>query len=362
MSRLLQSFRGATDTVIAMIDDTWKPENTSAIFTQDGKKIEVNDEQLQMPSVTKLLNRRKLGLSRDLTKTIDRPVRGRGGTGKLKKGTQTGLRKEKSVTLGISKEVKALPPTPVSPRHMGFNSTPAQPSPQAKQPIVPPPFVPKEARAKEKSKIDLPKPPAPTASLAEDVRPVQFKAPSTKLKAVEPPIEQNPALNRTQNRPEIQAIKPRTRYHAKSNLIQWNVPALQKARDPFHQGVLYLIENGAKQALLLCPQASSTVLFEANSAYDPQAKEAIWSGLTFDPAWMGDLAELFLKMGYIELTPEREENSFLASTFGIEKNEWALLVRCGSPKACTGILILVSNQSIKHQVKAAFTSRTQQAA
>lgn len=332
----------------AMIDDTWRPDNTSLVFNKEGKKVEVEEEQLQMPSVTKLLNRRKLGLVRDLTKSIEipHPLQAdiANGGKRLKRGTQAGLHKEP--TLGITQT----------------QSSNQSAQPTAKPGIIPPPFVPKENRNPLKEVTAQP--------LSQALSQAQASAQQRSLSnpQAEPiipkpfPPRATPVSAPVTRRPQVQVVKPSTRQTHKSNLIQWSKAALTKAKDPFHRGVLHLIENGANQALLLCPQAKSKVLFEANSCFEAGSKWAIWNGLTFDPAWMGEQAMKFLKQGFIELSPVREANSFLASTFGVEKNEWILLIRCGSPQACTGILVLISNQSVKDKVKAAFTPQTQKAA
>jgi hypothetical protein len=168
------------------------------------------------------------------------------------------------------------------------------------------------------------------------------------------------------------AVRPATR--KKKALYLWTKEILAEASDPFHRGVHYLIEHGAKSAALLIPIQGQTPAANAGStafvtayAYVAQEQGELWRGLSLSEELVPDVWQAVSSTGFLEFDPKtakrpgEDSHSFLRKAFNLNPQDWFMLVRCGSPQACTGILALVSSISLAPHVLMAFNSQAQAA-
>jgi hypothetical protein len=131
--------------------------------------------------------------------------------------------------------------------------------------------------------------------------------------------------------------------------------------------VHYLTQKGARQVLLLTPHdpvsyKQTDVRFDALCAFMTEDKEELWSGLSLTPSLIPDIWKKIFTQGIYEIVPnlsqkhEDESAAFLIKAFGLKPSEFFVIVRCGSPQACTGLLALVSPFSLTKEIAAAFSA------
>jgi hypothetical protein len=167
--------------------------------------------------------------------------------------------------------------------------------------------------------------------------------------------------------PQIQKAKPRKGRSNSPKIAYWTPEALATATDTFQKAVHYLTQKGARQVLLLTPpdpvsHAQSDARFDALCAYMTEDKEELWSGLSLSPSLIPDIWKKLFTQGIYEIVPslsqkhQDESAAFLIKAFGLKATEFFVIVRCGSPNACTGILALVSPFSLTKEIAAAFSA------
>lgn len=189
----------------------------------------------------------------------------------------------------------------------------------------------------------------------------------TSLKLKAPP--KKPAVpTTTPGQPEIMRVQPRKTRPKTQKIAQWTREDLAKATDTFQKAVHYLIQKGAQQALLLAPQdgpvshAQANIRFDALCAYMSEDKAELWSGLSLSPSLIPDIWRRLFSHGIYEIIPsvslstQDESASFLIKAFGLKPTDFFVIIRCGSPNACTGILALVSPFSLSKEIASAFSA------
>lgn len=175
----------------------------------------------------------------------------------------------------------------------------------------------------------------------------------------------------SQNQLAVRKATPRNAERRRPPLPQWDKPTLERATDPFQKGVNRLIKSGAYQVLLLTPaqpmkNAAAQISFTACCAYVTVEceQEQLWRGLSLEPKLISDVWKLIFTRGSFEIppstshhsSPKKDSASFLRKAFGLADNDWLILVRCGAPNNCTGILALVSKTSIFSEIATAFSA------
>jgi hypothetical protein len=145
-------------------------------------------------------------------------------------------------------------------------------------------------------------------------------------------------------------------------LAKWSTAVLKKNPDPMAQALVQLTEKGVTSALYLpmkAPPAGQKVpIFEGNAYVGSPFKERVWRGLKWDPKVVPQLWNVFLKTGLVELTPPgnntvaTSNRNVVRAAFGISLEEYLIIVRVGSLKACRGVLALVSTGSVARDVEA----------
>jgi hypothetical protein len=280
---------------MAKEDDT--KENTST-FTVDHE----TSDSIDMPSVTKLLNRKSLG---------------------LKKSPPS--------------------PQPVSPVKSDSNTQPKIPPPSVKPPLP----VPEPSHMPSSGiEISITASDAPTTiEIETSSSPVQSEPSTPTPIAVAPP-----RIQRAQ-RKATRSIQP---------LIIWEVPLLESGADPLGKGIAIMLKRGATQALFLSitppPSGSPVPHFVSTATVLPGTKLNLWTGLKWDPTVVPEMWNFFVKSGQVELSPpgtrtnQSSHRNVVRAAFGVLQTEWLLLVRVGTANACRGVVAFTSLQSLLTQL------------
>lgn len=288
-----------------MTDQNGKPKNDSfGGFEGDGNTGSASS----MPSVTKLLNRKSLGLS---TGSIDTPI-----STPEPQATRSGLRRARGSSLKKPKG-SALVETP--------------------QAVTPPTSDgPTEAMSSPKS--------------AQAGLEIQL---STGSDAV---FERSAAPAQQQTRTDVK-VETRTATRRKSTpapeLIEWQMTLLKTGQDPLGKGLATLLEQGALAALFLAIQplkpGQSAPLFQSTACAGAFTdRKALWSGFHWNPALAPELWNGFLQQGWIEFSPPgtqthvQSHRNVIRGALGCVPGEWLTLIRVGSPQGCRGALAVIS--------------------
>jgi hypothetical protein len=153
-------------------------------------------------------------------------------------------------------------------------------------------------------------------------------------------------------------IQPSTRkkIFPAQDLIVWEPNRIATGSDPLGQGIYKMLQRGAKSALFMTiipPQANEPVPhFLSTAAVLGKEKHGIWRGLKWNPAIVPEMWNYFIRAGQVELSPpgnltnQSSNRNVVRSAFGIQPNEWLLLVRAGPPNACRGVVGIISEQSL----------------
>lgn len=189
----------------------------------------------------------------------------------------------------------------------------------------------------------------------------------------EEPVPPGPAAATSAIR--IQPATRRARKNPVESLALWEPETLKNETDPLGKGLFLMIERGVKGALFLAtispPPGCPVPHFVSSAAMKPEQKLSIWTGLKWDPTVVPDTWNYFIKAGFIELTPpdtnsnQKSNRNVVRAAFGVQQNEWLLLVRVGPANACRGVLALISEKSILKELADAlplFTSTVEKAA
>lgn len=158
----------------------------------------------------------------------------------------------------------------------------------------------------------------------------------------------------TNSQPQIR--KSSRKGKKKSSLILWDKTLLQKSTDPLAKGILSLLEGKYRDILFLAiappPRGSSLPIFLGTAAVNEANLKELWDGIRWDPRLVPELWESFKQTGLIELAPPGEvtdsnsNRNIVRSAFGIHAHEWLTLLRAGPTRSCRGILAIVSSKPI----------------
>lgn len=168
--------------------------------------------------------------------------------------------------------------------------------------------------------------------------------------------------------PQIQRVQPRKARNKGPKIAHWTTQSLAAAEDGFQKAVHFLLQKGARQALLLTPHSATPAgqaptRFDALCAFMTEEKEELWSGLSLSPNVIPDVWKKLFSQGLYEIVPSLSQNgqdpsaAFIIKAFGLKPTEFFVIIRCGSPQACTGLLALVSTFSLTKEISAAFSAQ-----
>jgi hypothetical protein len=267
-----------------------------------------------MPGVTRLLNRKKLGLSTPSATPPGAPP-----------------------TDGNSALFKR-PPEPPAPPTPEPNPVPV---PASMQPAPPsPPRVPEEG-------IALSAGPEESAESLLQTFSQNSAAPASN----------GPTPGPTR---AIKRATPRRGAVPTEALQLWKISDLKSGSDPLKHGLAALLESGAHAALFLAVQrpaaGASIPTFVATAALfakgSEEVKLSLWSGMQWNPAVLADFWNPFLREGYVELSPPgtvtnaMSNRNLVRAAFGVSNDEWLTLLRAGPASGCRGTLVLLSRASL----------------
>ena len=150
---------------------------------------------------------------------------------------------------------------------------------------------------------------------------------------------------------------------AVAELIQWDLAKLKTGKDPLGQGLAQLFAKGVTSALFLAiqppPEGSPVPHFLASAAVLPKDKLGLWAGLKWDPTVVPELWNYFIRAGQVELSPPgtmtniTSNRNVVRGAFGVDKDEWLMLVRVGTADSCRGVVALLAPKSLLPAVTAA---------
>jgi hypothetical protein len=346
-------------------------------FTVDSDPFDTGE----MPSVTKLLNRKSLGVGKNSTQPPQEPT----------PSPPVEAQPEPTPAVAITEPVAVALETPQLAEPSAVELNVSQDQQEVKQEEQ---EVEREAATEMISRSSLSsspsvaeitlEPPLESLSSSSDspltapptevpVFAIQVEPEALSAQPSQPPQPpqmqpprppQKPSSLPSTGAPRIQAA-PRRSAKAVQKLIQWELTQLRAGKDPLGLGIAVMLQKGAVSALFLSitqpTQPSPVPLFISTAAVQPQNKLALWTGLSWDPRVAPEMWNQFVKTGVIELGPPSENTNqgsnrnILRTAFGINPNEWLILIRVGPEVRCRGVVALISNKSILAELNSAKT-------
>jgi hypothetical protein len=132
------------------------------------------------------------------------------------------------------------------------------------------------------------------------------------------------------------------------------------------KGLENLFGKGAVSALFLSltppPAGARAPHFSATALSGDVSRKVVWTGLKWDPSVVPAAWNYFIKVGYVELAPpgantdQMSQRNVLRAAFGIQPNEWLLLIQIGPQNACRGALAVITKRSIVPELHQAITA------
>lgn len=335
-------------------DGNGQETKVTTSFTVDSDQSGIVD----VPSVTKLLNRKSLGLSKSSPPKAPAasspppsfspaPTRPAAPTPEPISPQPGGFALESTreiPTFGPSESPSSInlsPPEPVgAPSTPSVEITPSSGGAPGEISIEPSGGgISLQLETTQRPELELGNTTAPAAAEAPAPVQVQAPAPAPALEESFAPAQVQPAARRPGSRP-IQALH------------SWSATQLASSPDPMARGIHEIFKKGAKQALFMAiqppPPGSPVPVFGASAAVAMGDKEVLWNGLKWDPTVVPEMWNYFIKSGFVELSPpgaltnQNSNRNVVRAAFGIRQDEWITLVRVGPPEACRGVLAFVA--------------------
>lgn len=254
--------------------------------------------KIEMPSISRLLNRKKLGL---------------------------GPPPPPQATRGIQKELLRRK-TPVSEPQMSRRTPPKLPP-----------------------KLDFDALSQRGKSKRAEVPPSLPEKPSAIPTAAQSPTHD---LSSGAAQPRIQPASRKHRATQHEVLIQWHLTDLLASHDPLARGLSHLLKNGAYAAVFLSiqppPGELKIPVFHATAAIGPTPYFRLWTGLRWNPETVSAFWKRILNSGYMILAPTESHTNpssgkyLVRGAFGLAPDEWLTILQVGPMEACRGVLAVVS--------------------
>jgi len=161
---------------------------------------------------------------------------------------------------------------------------------------------------------------------------------------------------------KVPVLKPAKRKPPRAQLIRWDLATLKTGTDPLAKGLADLFQSGQVNAALFLsilppPEGSPAPHFMSTAAVNPQGRSRLWAGLKWDPSLTPMVWNAIVKTASAELPPPgtstnlQSSRNVTRSSFGVEPEEWLMLVRVGTPQNCRGILVILSKVSLIAEVQ-----------
>jgi hypothetical protein len=184
---------------------------------------------------------------------------------------------------------------------------------------------------------------------------IESNTPTSSNSSPGPSSNTNPQ-NQKPSKATIQPAKRRSNPTPSQKLILWDTKVLESGIDPLGKGIALMMKKGALSVLFLSitlPPGSPVPHFSSSAAVLPKNKDKIWTGLRWDPTVVPEMWNYFIKSGNVELSPPGTQTvlsssrNVIRAAFGLQADEWLLLVRAGPANACRGIVAFVSKSSLQ---------------
>lgn len=321
-------------------------------FPKDGYTVDAatNSSLNHVPSVTRLLNRKKLGL-RDAEK---KPHAHESSGVTVAPVFSSEIEMERPREAPSQDPAAADPFAPILETAPSGESDPTQMVPLESALEFAPPQDTADAAA------------VSTDGAAGEAIGIQIQISDGPVITISPPeradqAEQGPVIEPALTAPaptsraRIQPAARKQRSEAPA-LIVWELNQLANNSDPLGKGLALLFKEGADSALFLAMDKAPTALqvphFKGTATAGSPSKKNLWTGLNWDPSISPDLWNYFLKAGHVEFTPpgtttnQASARNVMRAAFGIQKEEVLHLIRVGPPNACRGVLAVVSKKNL----------------
>lgn len=161
----------------------------------------------------------------------------------------------------------------------------------------------------------------------------------------------------------IKRVAPTAKKTEVAPLITWDLNQLKTSSDPLAKALTFLFLKGVVSSLFLRTLPPShpqeTPKFNATAIAGERSRVNLWTGLQWDPAIAPEVWQQFSKVGYLELGPSgtgtqlKSQRNVLRSALGLKSDEWLIIVRVGSDHASRGIVALFSNRSVAAEFRSA---------
>lgn len=146
-------------------------------------------------------------------------------------------------------------------------------------------------------------------------------------------------------------------------LPQWDPAVLQGSTDPMARVICDLLANGAHDVLflgLMPIEPGKIPEFKAMACTQNPQRQQLWSGLKWDPAIFPEIWNAFVRDSCVEFPPAGTQTQITStrntvrSAFGAHREgEWLTIVRVGPLTQCRGILAVYSGQTVTARLTSA---------
>ncbi len=155
---------------------------------------------------------------------------------------------------------------------------------------------------------------------------------------------------RVQIVPSTRASRPQS---STIPLTLWTKSQIQTSTDPVQVAVNKLLKLGAQSALFLSLQETRTSpRLTVTAALGSQLDQALWKGLKWDTSWTAQVWPTVSRSGMIEIRPDEPQVPVAAFrlAFGLRSDQWLSLLRVGNSSHCAGVVVIISNTSLQEHL------------
>ena len=339
-----------------------KKESTLSTFTVD----QTNSDMMEMPSVTRLLNRKKLGLPVTSSKSAPPAAPPRSFKPPVPPPSPPKLPSPQAKPASVP--TKAPPPPQAIPQAVPSGSPQLEivtteavhtetkidlmsAQPEAITPIDAPAIalVPTQ-------EISISPEPAPSIILTQDAAQSSITIDASDINSggIQLTVDggtsdTQPTITRSTRRP----------LRMTTELAVWSPVDVETVAGPLGKPMAALLRQGAASILFLetIPSTDAATLktpkFVAKAAVGEPSQIALWGGLIWDAAAAPELWTLFAMRPYVEFSPvglqapQIPDQNALRLAFGASKADWLTLIRLTVENNCTGIIVVFSPASLK---------------
>jgi len=264
-----------------------------------------SDQQSRMPSVTRLLRRKKLKLGEDSEEFL------------IRRSAKDNLDEELNAAIELTSASKLFDEIYNLAEEIGS---------EASDEIEPSGIINAEALL----------PPVPSANEIE-IQDEQTK---------------NNILNSPKRYAGIKRASRRPGQFSRSTMVQWSLKELKKSKSKFAQKIVQVAQEGVEEVLyfepLPSPPGSTQIsnLFLASSAMATEKKWLIWQGLQIGPQSLPKLWQKIAQSGGAEFEPDEALKTGLRAAFGTESKEWITFLALYKKGNIEGVIAFVSQKSV----------------